>query len=562
MNDWVGSDPIRREEINENFRKLDDKVKETDAQLAEIVINVKNYGAKGDGVTDDTQAIKNAINALGVFTYAHPQPANAIIYGGGTIYFPKGKYKVTDTLKYASSMTFKGVGWSSIISFRPTVPKHLFEPDSTKYGAWNSMHDVTFEDLQLDGDGNIALDGIRIFDTRMVKMNNLSVSRFRYGIYNGGTDIAKYRYFQSVINCRLADNVVNLYLEGDGAGNGVNIIGGEITHSNDYNKADYEVIIKCSGVSFISTAIQGRPNIAHVYDLGTGTAYLGVYTETTQSQLIGYKPFIKRDASKRYQNSMALQGIHNANNNFLILYEKFEEDNSSPDLSYDHTMPDTVSFGSPVEIPFIRNKTLTRGLYKWTHTTVNGTVAVSKTTKFNSDGSLEMTNNGSNNVNKIRHVTPLTTQDSFKGKRVFLTMLVKRDGNAQSLSIYAYGAGTQANPKYFTKHIDYGNGWVLYVCDTPLVDTSVPLTIDIDQKSLINGAKCWVTNVQSFIGGYNLIPAMTPEVFKDAALPTTGEWIVGDVVINTAPTAAVPTEKWLRVTNGTGNILGTDWIAK
>jgi hypothetical protein len=46
------------------------------------LLNVKAYGAKGDGITDDTQAIKNAINA------------------GTNIYFPEGTYIITDQLKF------------------------------------------------------------------------------------------------------------------------------------------------------------------------------------------------------------------------------------------------------------------------------------------------------------------------------------------------------------------------------------------------------------------------------------------------------------------------------
>lgn len=46
-------------------------------------LNVKDFGAKGDGVTDDTAAIQSAINA---------SPS------GGTIIFPEGKYCVSHTI--------------------------------------------------------------------------------------------------------------------------------------------------------------------------------------------------------------------------------------------------------------------------------------------------------------------------------------------------------------------------------------------------------------------------------------------------------------------------------
>lgn len=65
--------------------------KEVFPPLAEAeggVINVKDYGAKGDGVTDDTQAFKKAIER------------NEIANKGKIIYVPKGTYLVSDTINW------------------------------------------------------------------------------------------------------------------------------------------------------------------------------------------------------------------------------------------------------------------------------------------------------------------------------------------------------------------------------------------------------------------------------------------------------------------------------
>lgn len=53
-------------------------------QNADGQFNVKNYGAIGNGIADDTAAIQATINAL---------PAN-----GGVVFFPEGKYKITSTI--------------------------------------------------------------------------------------------------------------------------------------------------------------------------------------------------------------------------------------------------------------------------------------------------------------------------------------------------------------------------------------------------------------------------------------------------------------------------------
>ena len=50
----------------------------------ETIVNVKDFGAKGDGITDDTVAIQNAINTV----------SNG---DGGTIFFPSGTYLIDGT---------------------------------------------------------------------------------------------------------------------------------------------------------------------------------------------------------------------------------------------------------------------------------------------------------------------------------------------------------------------------------------------------------------------------------------------------------------------------------
>jgi hypothetical protein len=75
------------------------------------IVSVKDFGAKGDGVTDDTMAIQAAINSF---------PA-----GDGTVFFPAGSYKVTDTITVAQNRVhLVGAGsWATQLLFAPTSSK-------------------------------------------------------------------------------------------------------------------------------------------------------------------------------------------------------------------------------------------------------------------------------------------------------------------------------------------------------------------------------------------------------------------------------------------------------
>jgi hypothetical protein len=87
--------------------------------------NVKAYGAKGDGTTDDTVAIQASITACQGSTY------------GGIVYFPPGTYKVTGTtyaLLVTGSNTYllgAGSGNTTIAHASTTGDTVFFQKDAT-----------------------------------------------------------------------------------------------------------------------------------------------------------------------------------------------------------------------------------------------------------------------------------------------------------------------------------------------------------------------------------------------------------------------------------------------
>jgi hypothetical protein len=69
----------------------------------EEAYNVKNFGAKGDGITDDTKAVQKALNTVSKIK--------------GTVYFPKGTYLIdaTQSLTVKANTKVIGEGLSTII---------------------------------------------------------------------------------------------------------------------------------------------------------------------------------------------------------------------------------------------------------------------------------------------------------------------------------------------------------------------------------------------------------------------------------------------------------------
>ncbi len=60
--------------------------------------NVKDFGAVGDGIKDDTQAIQDAIDNLYEFPVLHADNTSKMNKEGGVVFFPAGSYKVTKTI--------------------------------------------------------------------------------------------------------------------------------------------------------------------------------------------------------------------------------------------------------------------------------------------------------------------------------------------------------------------------------------------------------------------------------------------------------------------------------
>jgi hypothetical protein len=218
-------------------RTVDNKLKD--------VVSVKDFGAVGDGVTDDTEAIQVAITKATSFT----NPAVSTSLGRGTtVLFPKGLYKVTSAivLGAASYLSIEGDG--------PLTSVIITEIDGDVFkGA--SVNEISIRNLGLVNIGSptsgfaINVGGDPLLNTvvafaRYLRLENLIISGFANGLRINGALATTIR------DCRMGgkniSNSYGLYL-GDAvvttyAGNGI-----DNTYMLQYDNSNWPVIAYVDG---------------------------------------------------------------------------------------------------------------------------------------------------------------------------------------------------------------------------------------------------------------------------------------------------------------------------
>ncbi|SFC62044.1 right-handed parallel beta-helix repeat-containing protein [Butyrivibrio sp. YAB3001] len=177
-NAYVQDNNATKDDIADSYsNKLSLMSKQGSSSSYEILIapptpnftSVKSYGAVGDGITDDTNAINNALK-------------DNI---GGAVYIPSGTYKVSNTLFIHSGTTLYGDGESSVIIAAPgyAIGNDIFL-------LWH-VNDVTISNLSISGNitantkslGYSPLDGIHLFDIWASKNISITSCYFIDNVY-------------------------------------------------------------------------------------------------------------------------------------------------------------------------------------------------------------------------------------------------------------------------------------------------------------------------------------------------------------------------------------------
>lgn len=213
--------------------------------------DVRAFGAKGDGVADDTAAIQSSIAfAEGVH---------------GIVFFPKGTYKITSSLKIPPNVHVDGlgVGFGSVLLPVNTAGMTIRGADLKKYNGFgfrNRIKGITivmksapqFPAIVIDSAYTVKLEdlfvfeagpggGITISEANHVTLEDVSV----YGLDKGvGTGIRITNSDVKLYNMDIEAFYDGLVVQGD---HGVHVLGGYIERNGGYavrfQRASFNTIV-------------------------------------------------------------------------------------------------------------------------------------------------------------------------------------------------------------------------------------------------------------------------------------------------------------------------------
>jgi hypothetical protein len=232
------------------------------AQLADIAINVKNKGAVLDGVTDCTQYLKNAHDAL---------PAE-----GGKILIPPGRMKLTSAVTFSKTVILEGTSVAHLVGTTGSV---ILMESSGELIFTGSSSGV--RDLMVDGVAGNTGNGITMLNARPWLDNVTVVNQGGHGVQIGHpTDTTVNVNSGYLANIRVKENV----------GDGLRILHADSVSPNanaivinkidcSYNDGNGITIINCFDNQFVGVHSEGNAGYGIQLTNASSHVFLKPYLE-------------------------------------------------------------------------------------------------------------------------------------------------------------------------------------------------------------------------------------------------------------------------------------------
>ena len=188
--------------------KLTNDINEVSSQLDSVKINhlsisVKDYGAKGDGVTDDITPIQNAINFVS---------SN----GGGVVFIPNGTYIISSPIQMKSNVILKGNSANSSVIETKTNTINAIE--HTDILVWAEICYLTLK-APSKGTGTNAILFDRSNGATQCKIHDLIIFNFENGLYCGdnwySNSVDNIRFWYSTNALKLMYNTIGVAIQNE-----------------------------------------------------------------------------------------------------------------------------------------------------------------------------------------------------------------------------------------------------------------------------------------------------------------------------------------------------------
>lgn len=244
-------------------------------------VNVKDYGAVGDGSTDDTSALSNAFSAA------------ASAYSVAQIIFPPGRYAYTQSLPWArrDNVAFVGVGQVELMYTGTSALSAAVDFASDAANRWN----LSLENVIIRSNSS-ASDGLRVRGVHHSTFKNVRIAAAGTGAALR-TEFTVLSVFDRVL-ATINENLAGTSLPPTGfvfAGRTLSL--GETTTGNTFINCAVEgvagdgvVLQEASFNNFVNLVTEGNDrNLVLSSVTAQGNKFHGLYTEAAGTQASGVR---------------------------------------------------------------------------------------------------------------------------------------------------------------------------------------------------------------------------------------------------------------------------------
>ncbi len=566
-----------------NYNALKTELIATQSKLHIENVSVKDFGAKGDGVTDDRAAIQAAID--------HYKPSTQSVLSTVTrILFPKGTYCISSTLNWYSGIWLDGVGFGSVIKdCAGSVTGKLITSAAT--GGNNAVNYGYITRLSFTGGTNLwvfqGTASINVVNCAFEYLYFDTANGIDASVYSQGTifkDIYSYGNVDQMLlvagNHNTMENIDKEVGSGSSTDPYITIKRGSAVSppsmSNQWVLKN--ILLEGTGSSNKTTMkIQDSTNIEIENLWFEVSATDGHFLKLDNAQGVnirGYVPGLNFSSQKFTLTNSSIMEIGKLDVNgadvpplsflevdassILRIREAYTRraSGSHPLTSAANIVIDRVTVaGTPaaytvnqnligtapnISNDLVINPSWEAGIFGWTS-------SANSTEEFiQSEVSTGLMGHWIFTVGSGGVTQSITIPSQLVGVPLTISMWAKMDGSTGQAVPIVSGAGVTSSTGAFQQSA--GTGWGL-ISYTFIPQSSGAVTVGVRfVNAVANTTNCWVDDLTLTVGPvanpnqprYSQLEIRNKTFTYGTAAPTTGTWKLGDFVINSAPSTYTP----------------------